>query len=196
MATQTQARQRVGDVKGGAVGLSQDVCRQVCDLLNTDLATEYVLYAQYRKHHWVVEGAEFSSLHKLLDKHAEGVRKMVDLVAERITYLGGVPYSKLSTFEQKSFSQAAAEDVFDLRTMLERDFQANVTLAQRFRQQVEQCQGLKDFGTVFCLMEWVTKHEKFAHELDATLARESLTKAIGHEGAATSGGLGGRPAGA
>ncbi|MBI4497805.1 MAG: DNA starvation/stationary phase protection protein [Chloroflexi bacterium] len=188
MATQPAVRYRVGEIKGGALGLSEDVCRQVCDLLNTDLASEFVLYHQYKKHHWVVEGPEFASLHKLLDEHADGVRELADEIAERMTYLGGVPYSRMSTLEQKSFIQCEDEGVFDLREMLERDRQANITMCQRLRQQIEQCRSLKDYGTEFCLMEWTVKHEKWVHELDALLAQESLTKAIGHPG--------GRPTGA
>lgn len=152
-------RHRIGEFKGGTLGLSEDVCRQVCDLLNTNLASEYVLYHQYKKHHWVVEGAEFRDLHRLLDQHADGVREITDQIAERITFMGGVSYAKLSTLEQRPFIQPEDEGVFDLRSMLERDFQANIMVIQRFRQQVEQCQGQRDFGTQFCLMEWLVKHE-------------------------------------
>ncbi len=201
MAMQNEVKQKLGDVSGGALGLSQDVCRQVCDLLNTDLASEFVLYHQYKKHHWVVEGTEFASLHKFLDTHADGVREIADKTAERITYMHGVPYSKMSTMEQKAFIQCEGDDVYDLRSMLEHDLQANITVVQKFRQQVEQCQGYKDFGTQFCLMEWITKHETWIHELDSLLADESLSKGISLPGRAQQsdmrqGGLGGRPSGA
>jgi len=61
-----------------------------CQRLNQILADTQILYALYKKHHWLVRGATFYQLHLLLDKHAKEQLDLVDLLAERIQTLGGV----------------------------------------------------------------------------------------------------------
>ena len=44
---------------------------------------------QYRKHHWLTEGAEaFHSLHHLLDEHIEKTSKHIDDIGERVAPAG------------------------------------------------------------------------------------------------------------
>ena len=38
-----------------------------------------VLYALYKKHHWLVAGPTFYQLHLLFDKHAEEQTEIIDL---------------------------------------------------------------------------------------------------------------------
>jgi starvation-inducible DNA-binding protein len=54
------------------------------------LADTQILYAQYKKHHWLMHGPTFYQLHLLLDKHAGDQIKLVDLVAERVQTLGRI----------------------------------------------------------------------------------------------------------
>ena len=49
-----------------------------------------VLYALYKKHHWLVAGPTFYQLHLLFDKHAEEQLELIDLLAERVQSLGGI----------------------------------------------------------------------------------------------------------
>ena len=53
------------------------------------LADTQILYALYKKHHWLMRGATFSQLHLLLDKHADEQLALVDKIAERVQTLGG-----------------------------------------------------------------------------------------------------------
>jgi len=59
-------------------------------LLNQQLADTFDLYSQTKQAHWNVKGAQFFQLHELYDKLAEEVEEYVDLIAERVTALGGV----------------------------------------------------------------------------------------------------------
>ncbi len=49
-----------------------------------------ILYALYKKHHWLVAGPTFYQLHLLFDKHAEEQAELIDLLAERVQSLGGI----------------------------------------------------------------------------------------------------------
>jgi starvation-inducible DNA-binding protein len=82
--------QAFGTVRQFPVGLSQDARLYSCGRLNQLLADSQILYALYKKHHWLMRGATFYQLHLLLDKHAGEQIALIDLVAERVQTLGGV----------------------------------------------------------------------------------------------------------
>ncbi len=169
-------RQRLGEVVENPLRLDLTAARQICDWLNRHLGSEYVLYHQYKKHHWVVAGPDFRDLHKLFDKHAEAVREMADEIAERITYLGGVPVSGPAQLEQHAYVKPEPEGILDLRRMVENDLAINQEIIVHVRQNIGQCEQLGDPGTAHQLREWLVVHEKLAHELQMLLEKVSLTK--------------------
>ena len=71
--------------------------------LKTETASEVIALLQDRLHalndlaltlkhiHWNVVGPQFIAVHTMLDPQVDGVREMVDDVAERIATLGGSP---------------------------------------------------------------------------------------------------------
>ena len=82
--------QEFGTVRQFPLGLSHDVRMYSCERLNQVLADTQILYALYKKHHWLMRGPTFYQLHLLLDKHAAEQVQLVDLLAERVQTLGGV----------------------------------------------------------------------------------------------------------
>ena len=62
----------------------------ICALLNQQLADTFDLYSQTKQAHWNVKGAQFHQLHELFDKLAAEMEADVDLIAERVTALGGL----------------------------------------------------------------------------------------------------------
>lgn len=59
-------------------------------LLSSRLADCIDLRLQAKQAHWNVKGASFIALHELFDKVVDGADEYVDLIAERITQLGGI----------------------------------------------------------------------------------------------------------
>src|SRR5258708_1809354 len=82
--------QEFGTVRQFPIALSHDTRMYSCQLLNQTLADSQILYALYKKHHWLMRGATFYQLHLLLDKHAGEQLELIDMIAERIQTLGGV----------------------------------------------------------------------------------------------------------
>ncbi len=82
--------QKFGTVRQFPIALSADARLYSCERLNQILADTQILYALYKKHHWLMRGATFYQLHLLLDKHAEEQNKLIDSIAERVQTLGGV----------------------------------------------------------------------------------------------------------
>src|ERR1700716_3652323 len=69
--------------------LAADVRGRMVELLNGRLADAIDLGTQAKQAHWNVKGPNFIALHELFDKISDEVREFVDLMAERITTLGG-----------------------------------------------------------------------------------------------------------
>src|SRR6187397_2919230 len=82
--------QRFGSLRRLPIALAADARASSCTLLNEILADTMILYALYKKHHWLVAGPTFYQLHLLFDKHAEEQLELVDEIAERIQMLGGI----------------------------------------------------------------------------------------------------------
>ena len=82
--------QAFGTVRQFPVALSQETRLYACQRLNQILADSQILFALYKKHHWLVRGATFYQLHLLLDKHASEQLALVDHIAERVQTLGGI----------------------------------------------------------------------------------------------------------
>jgi len=72
------------------VNLTERVRNEVIDLLNARLADAIDLKTQAKQAHWNVKGMLFMSLHELFDSVATHLDDQADMLAERITALGGM----------------------------------------------------------------------------------------------------------
>jgi starvation-inducible DNA-binding protein len=75
---------------------------KVIEALNARLADAIDLGAQAKHAHWNVKGPNFIALHELFDKLAESVEEHIDVLAERITALGGTAYGTLAAAARTS----------------------------------------------------------------------------------------------
>jgi starvation-inducible DNA-binding protein len=72
------------------IDLSEDIRVKVVEILNQTLAATLDLKTQTKQAHWNVKGMDFYQLHELFDELAGELEEYVDLVAERVTALGGI----------------------------------------------------------------------------------------------------------
>jgi starvation-inducible DNA-binding protein len=75
---------------------------KVIEILNQRLADASDLKSQAKQAHWNVKGMNFFQLHELFDAVATAVEAHIDLIAERITTLGGTAYGTVRSAAQKS----------------------------------------------------------------------------------------------
>ncbi len=71
------------------IDLTEDVRVQVIEILNQTLAATLDLKTQTKQAHWNVKGMDFYQLHELFDEMSGELEEYVDMVAERVTALGG-----------------------------------------------------------------------------------------------------------
>jgi starvation-inducible DNA-binding protein len=62
---------------------------QLAVLLNKSLAATSDLKSQAKQAHWNVKGTDFYQLHELFDEIAAELEAYIDMIAERVTALGG-----------------------------------------------------------------------------------------------------------
>ncbi len=79
------------EYEGNPVGLSEDVAMKIAEELDRHLSALQVLYHQYHKHHWLVEGPQFRDLHLFLEENYTDIHEAFDMLAERYG-IGSVSY--------------------------------------------------------------------------------------------------------
>ena len=85
MATTTKTR-----LFATKIDIEESTREELVDVLNQQLAGTFDFYTQAKQAHWNVKGMEFMQLHELFDEVADAVLPFVDMLAERVTTLGGV----------------------------------------------------------------------------------------------------------
>jgi len=174
MSAQKTVRQSADTVEENSLRLEQDKAEQVVDALNTELANAYVLYHQLKKHHWVVEGAEFLPLHEFLEEAYEHVEEGADIIAERAQALGGVPVSGPSNQEERATVEFEGEDVYDVRTMFENDLEMYGDIIESMRDSIELAENLGDHATAEILREILVDLEEDGHHFEHYLEDDTL----------------------
>ncbi|MBT8400888.1 MAG: DNA starvation/stationary phase protection protein, partial [Rhodothermia bacterium] len=133
-----------------------------------------VLFHQYQKHHWLVDGPQFRDLHLYLEESYSEVQENLDELAERITILGGIPSSSPKAQADVSYVQHEEEGGLRVRTMLKHDLSAEQAIIARLRDSIERASAGKDFGTERLLKSVLYAAENRAHHLDHYLEANSL----------------------
>lgn len=82
--------------------LPENIRKQVGEILNESLAMTLDLWSQVKQAHWNVKGKDFYQLHLLFDEIATELDEYIDLVAERVTALGGVAQGTIRMGAEKT----------------------------------------------------------------------------------------------
>ncbi len=174
MSTQKSVRQQADTVEENSLRLDREKAEQIVDALNTELANSYVLYHQLKKHHWVVEGAEFRDTHIFLQEAYETIEGGADMIAERAQAIGGVPVSGPTNLEERATVEFEGEDVYDIRTMFENDLEMYGDIIESMRDSIELAENLGDHATGQILREILVEVEDDGHHFDHYLEDDSL----------------------
>ena len=174
MSTQKTVRQQADTVEENGLRLETEKAEQIVDALNTELANSYVLYHQLKKHHWVVEGAEFRDLHIFFQEAYENAEGGADMIAERAQALGGVPVSGPTNLEERATVEFEGEDVYDIRTMMENDIEIYGEIIESMRDSIELATNLGDPATAQILSEILVDVEDDAHHFEHYLEDDTL----------------------
>lgn len=183
MPTTTGLLRPFGHVENNVVLLDKSVTEPVCEGFNAALSSFQGLYLQYQKHHFVVEGSEFYSLHEFFAANYAEVQGHVHEIGERQNGLGGIPAASFSKLAELCCFEPEADGVFGERQMVEHDLAAEQAIIKLLRQQASQAESLGDRATRYLYEQILLKTEERAFHLDHFLAHDSLTLAFVGNGA-------------
>lgn len=161
-------------IEKNPIGLPKDVAEEMTQELDRHLASLFVLFHQYQKHHWLVRGPQFRDLHLYLEEAYEEIHEQADEIAERITMLGGLPTSSPTAQAEVAYIEHEPEGEFTVREMLKRDLEAEQIIAGRFRASIRTAMKVEDFGTEKLLKHALYAIEDRAHHLDHYLENNTL----------------------
>jgi starvation-inducible DNA-binding protein len=173
MSTQT-LMQAFGQVSDNVVLLEKSTTEPICEGFNIALSSFQALYLQYQKHHFVVEGAEFYSLHNFFQESYDQVQGHVHEIGERLNGLGGVPAASFAKLAELCCFTPESDGAYNCRQMLGHDLQAEQALIGLLRRQASLAESLGDRSTRFLYEQILIKTEERAYHLAHFLAPDTL----------------------
>ena len=177
MTTQTLVR-AFGEVGTNPINLETEITAAVCEGLNLVYASFQALYLQYQKHHFVVEGAEFLSVHEFLQESYEAAQGHAHDVAERLNGLGGVPAGSFALLADLCCFEPEPDGIYNCRQMIENDLAAEQSAIALLRRLSSQAESVGDRATRYLYEQILLATEERAFHLAHFLTADSLTLAF------------------
>lgn len=143
-------------------GIPRENLKKIANILNDDLADEYVLLTKTRNYHWNVEDPRFNDLHKFFEEQYELISASIDEIAERVRAVGGKTRATLKEFINSSQIGEDVGSYPDADTMLGNLLSDHETIIKTLRKNIKECQDLNDEATANFLTEKMEEHEKMA----------------------------------
>lgn len=162
-------------IEDNPVRLSPDAVRALAPHLDEHVSSLFILFHQYQKHHWLVEGPQFRDLHHFLESAYTAVQKHADAIAERMTAIGAVPTSAPDAQAELAYIKHEPEGIYRIRDMLSADRDLEGHIAERFRETIKLATAHGDYATETMLKGILVDVEDRAHELDHFLGYDTLS---------------------
>lgn len=144
---------------------------------NLALASFQALYIQYQKHHFVVEGAEYYSLHQFFAESYEQAQEYVHQIGERLNGLGGIPVASFAKLAELCVFTPEPDGGYTCRQMVEHDLEAEQAIINLLRRLASQAESLGDRATRYLYEKILLETEDRAFHLAHFLTHDSLTLA-------------------
>ena len=151
------------------IDLPAETRRKIIELLNARLADAIDLGAQAKHAHWNVKGPNFFALHELFDKLAETIEGHIDLIAERITTLGGVARGTVAAVARSTSLPPYPEDIAEGTRHLQALATAFADFGRKVRKGIDEAAELHDADTSDLLTEVSREIDKSLWLLEAHL---------------------------
>jgi starvation-inducible DNA-binding protein len=154
------------------IDIPPEIRSQVIELLNQTLATTLDLKTQVKQAHWNVKGINFYQLHQLFDEIATQLEEYIDLIAERVTALGGVAMGTVRIAASQSVLPEYPFDVVDGKDHVMALADRMAPYAKVVRAAINQATELEDADTADLYTEISRTIDKYLWFLEAHLQAE------------------------
>jgi len=120
---------------------------KIIETLNARLADAIDLKTQAKQAHWNVKGPHFIGLHELFDQVATAVEAHTDLIAERVTALGGTAMGTIRVVAQKSSLSEYPLEIVDGTAHVDALSTAMADFGKKIRKGIDDTDKLGDADT-------------------------------------------------
>lgn len=151
------------------IDIPSDIRPQIIELLNPQLADTFDMYSIMKQAHWNVKGPQFIALHELFDEIAAGLLPYVDMLAERVTALGGMAMGTTRMAAESSRLPEYPVEVVDSLGTVKIVAERLAELAASTRTAADQAEELHDMDTNDLLIEISRDLDKWLWFLEAHL---------------------------
>ena len=135
--------------------------KQLVDLLNKDLALEYMACIQYTQHQGVLSGAKYQSMQKELVIHAQEELAHATILASQISYLGGFPTVEMPAPKVSKNNE----------TMLKQDLAGENDAIARYSVRIRQAEELNLYHLAQQLRNILAVEQEHAMDLESALGK-------------------------
>jgi bacterioferritin len=135
---------------------------RLAELLNEDLAREYQAIIAYVVYSQVLKGAEFMSIAKQLETHAQQELKHALIISRQIDYLGKMP----------TVTAKAVRTSEKARDMLRFDLDNENETVRNYRDRVRQCEALGEFAMAEQIRQILIQEQDHQIDLATALGEE------------------------
>jgi starvation-inducible DNA-binding protein len=129
------------------IDLSADQRGKLIGLLNSRLADASDLKSQAKQAHWNVKGMSFIALHELFDDVATAVEGHIDLIAERVTTLGGTAMGTVRLAAENSSLSEYPHEITDGASHVDALSTALADFGKQVRKAIDESSELGDQDT-------------------------------------------------
>lgn len=158
-------------MKLNSIGLNADKSKELSNDLNTLLANFQRYYQNLRGIHWNVKGKGFFDLHVKFEELYTDANAKVDMIAERVLTLGGIP--------QHTFEDYIANSKVPVGKNVSKDEEAIRLIVDSLkelliieRRILDASDEANDEGTNAMMSDFITEQEKTVWMMKAWLAEE------------------------
>lgn len=173
MAISTLEKEKVGRFYPTRIDLAKDIREGVIAILSKSLAATLDLKTQLKQAHWNVKGMDFYHLHLLFDEMATEVEEYVDMVAERITALGGTAMGTARIAAAESILPEYPFDIVDSSEHVNALAERFAIYAGHVREAIDKTDELGDADTADLYTEISRTIDKRLWFLEAHLVKKS-----------------------
>ena len=135
--------------------------KELIELLNKDLELEYSAAIQYINHAAVMTGAQYGDIIKELKIHANEEIAHALVLADQISYLGGLPSVDVGNINVDK----------DNIKMLEQDLAGEEDAIVRYKVRVQQAEELQEYALSQQLRNILAMQQEHAMDLESALGK-------------------------
>ena len=135
------------------IDLADNVRAEAAKLLQRRLVEAIDLKLQSKQAHWNVRGLHFFQLHELFDQTAQLVEGFSDLIAERITALGGTAEGTVQSVQSQTTLKPYPLDIVEGPAHVAALADALAAFGKSARNGIEEAEGIGDADTADLLTE-------------------------------------------